>query len=518
MSKIFIYQLITITFLVAFFSCTENESRKPDNPLSVDLYSTTLNKTGGAITIVGQNNPAVDPAAIQSAVDQYQIVTLQGTFDFGTDGGVLITQPNVSLKGPAIINGGGAPFWVPWFSSSADLRNLFIIGINAPGVKVCDLTIDTQGNADGILVTSAGETEATGEVIKLKNNTIIAPGWGLGIVLLFRGGWPTVISGNTINANIGISDFWTGYTLNQNWEISKPVGQSGQLDIMNNNITVSGLINEGINLYGWPVTGAELQNVQGLVLPAPPDWGDNGPVKVTDNLIHLNAAQFYNQGIAIGHSASGLNNCTVRNNTITGNAYRGITQFPYARDNVINGNDLSGLVMMWESVLISGRNITCTNNIMGQSIPQPNPFNRLFTSSLILWSVNWHPPDTPMPLPTENCVIRNNDYRGTGLQGWDEGLGCILILSDIDWPLWSGVSTEVKNNFIKETGRFPRGTGGPSKQILEFIGENGLVYNNRIIGHPANKFSSGIGQKIKELRQQRMKNSKIAAKELSFRF
>ena len=57
------------------------------------------------------------------------------------------------------------------------------------------------------------------------------------------------------------------------------------------------------------------------------------------------------------------------------------------------------------------------------------------------------------------------------------------------------------DNLIKETGRFPAGTGGPKQQVLEFPV---YAHHNRIVGHAANEYAQleasnpGIGQKIKE--------------------
>ena len=50
-------------------------------------------------TLIGQNNPAVDFPAVQTAVDNYDIVNLQGTFDFtGVPGSLMITR-DVVLRG-----------------------------------------------------------------------------------------------------------------------------------------------------------------------------------------------------------------------------------------------------------------------------------------------------------------------------------------------------------------------------------------------------------------------------------
>jgi hypothetical protein len=52
----------------------------------------SFNSARAQITIVGQNNPAVDIQAIQKAVDQGGTIYLKGTFDFGDKGRVNITK------------------------------------------------------------------------------------------------------------------------------------------------------------------------------------------------------------------------------------------------------------------------------------------------------------------------------------------------------------------------------------------------------------------------------------------
>ena len=104
----------------------------------------------------------------------------------------------------------------------------------------------------------------------------------------------------------------------------------------------------------------------------------------------------------------------------------------------------------------------------------------------------------PDPYPTENCVLTDNDYRGTGLPGWGKGNGCILLQSFADV---GGYGTEVRNNLITETGRFPKGTGGPAQQVFEYKTSSGLVHDNRIVGMPANFVADrGIGQRLKAMR------------------
>jgi hypothetical protein len=64
----------------------------------------------------------------------------------------------------------------------------------------------------------------------------------------------------------------------------------------------------------------------------------------------------------------------------------------------------------------------------------------------------------------------------------------------------------VKNNLIFETGRFPRGTGGPLQQVIELNvmtnPDTGLpyVHDNRIVGQSANGLDDpGIGPAIQKV-------------------
>lgn len=66
----------------------------------------SFNSAEAQITIVGQNNPAVDIQAIQKAVDQGGSVFLKGTFDFGDKGRVTIAK-DVKIIGE--LDGTGNP-------------------------------------------------------------------------------------------------------------------------------------------------------------------------------------------------------------------------------------------------------------------------------------------------------------------------------------------------------------------------------------------------------------------------
>jgi hypothetical protein len=74
---------------------------------------------GGAAVVIGQNNPAIDLPAVQAAVDGNLNVTLQGTFDFGDGGRVLLLcDVGISGQGGATIRNGEWDFYTPKPSTS----------------------------------------------------------------------------------------------------------------------------------------------------------------------------------------------------------------------------------------------------------------------------------------------------------------------------------------------------------------------------------------------------------------
>jgi len=74
------------------------------------IFACAIANAQTEVTVIGQNNAAVDVAAVQTAVDSFDVVTLSGTFNFGEGeflttpaGTVFITRPNMVLKGPATL-------------------------------------------------------------------------------------------------------------------------------------------------------------------------------------------------------------------------------------------------------------------------------------------------------------------------------------------------------------------------------------------------------------------------------
>jgi hypothetical protein len=334
----------------------------------------------------------------------------------------------------------------------------------------------------GIFVAGTpGAQSATNAPVVIEGNAVTAP--DIAFYSILTGGWPLVVRNNTLAAGGGgVWADWTGYALDQNMELVQALTP---VDIVNNNITVGNRMEfDGICVTGW-VLWDDNGN------PPPADWGDNGPVNVTGNTVTMNNQ--WGSAISVGRSAQGLNHCLVANNTIKGNAGAGIDKWPYGHDNWILENDLSELTSQLEQIGVYAGGTIVRQNVLGKAlIPPP----------LIFFSVNCHPPFTPMPLPLQNSSVVDNDYRGTACPGWSQDNGGILLASDADVHWNQGQGTEVRNNLVSETGMFPQGTGGPSNQVLEIkIGPNPLVHDNRIVGLPANFISDpGIGQRLKNAR------------------
>jgi hypothetical protein len=108
--------------------------------ISLTLFVSPV--AGQTKLVYGANNPAVDVAAVQSAVDQGGLVILKGTFDFGSDAGnhiivpgragaaqdvkgkstVFIYKQNVTILGATdkrgnlttVVKNGMPPFWMGW--------------------------------------------------------------------------------------------------------------------------------------------------------------------------------------------------------------------------------------------------------------------------------------------------------------------------------------------------------------------------------------------------------------------
>ncbi len=397
-------------------------------------------------TVTGTSTYPADHEAVQAAVDTYDIVTLVGTFDFGSDGGVRITRPNVTLQGQgqATISGGSYP-----------------IVVSAPGVKVLDLTIDETCNTAVLLYV----TEPGNGAIEIKGNTM-TDSWA-GVASVGNVPCPVVIRNNFLE-NVA--------------EIAYMLEISSTLDIIENELKNGW--GDGMWIAAWSAAGM-----------TDPEGGKNKQVRIIGNTIDVKSTWGF--GIAIGTSAHGINNCLVKDNTITGTAgYGGLVKYAYGHNNSFINNDLSGLTtcspQLW---LQGGRDNRFLNNKIGTVVPGPwlTGFGSVFerAPAALSCTINWHLNDwwlqTPDPVNKRN-LFASNDYSQTGLPGWiNGGTGCVLLLNfvqkyDPDWvPYEEPFASE---NTVAEQVKFPAGTNVCTQVLDEsFLQEDELVEGtNRIAG------------------------------------
>lgn len=464
------------------------------------------------IVVVGQNNPAIDISAVQKAVVMYDTVRLEGTFNFGTSGGVALIKKVTVLGEPGSKIVGG---FVP-------------LTIKSPGVTVRGLTIANAGFI-GIQINGDGTGTEPGETITIDKNDITS---NASAVLASRtGGWPITISNNELHVtghishlppaykvNLGIYFVDFGYrkgdsTSNKVTDWTRREDYVDPINIINNNITLNVLdedvfVADGMLIQGWSVSypvapsegcaDARLGWRNEAVLTEadtggknPAEWGDNGPVTIIGNKVNLiSSVEVFTglTGINIGRSSAGTNHCLVQGNKIFGSPgglSLGIVKYPYGYDNRIIDNDLSEFTSPI-GISVQAHDTVVKDNTLGPLVEAPVNMN----SSISLISVNWHC-YSPMPLPVENCILAGNDYSQTGAAGWNTGTGNIVIFSmaDMFYPansttLWPHGGEEVTRNLISETD-FPEGTGTAVKQIRIFRRTAPvMVSGNQIIGLP----------------------------------
>jgi len=411
--KKFVYLLFLLPF--AFISC-DDKGIGEDLELSIAEKASNMK---GAITVVGQNNPLIDPAAVQEAVDNYDKVILSGVFDFGfdeTEGGVDITRPDVNLQGPAtILNGAKLKF----FTGLGTLN--YPLSIQAPGVQVRELKITSVNN--GIIV----HVEQNGKPVVVESNNIKANGDAISISSTSCG---ISVLDNNLEAMFGYYGYKTLGKANINDNFI-----SGYIDgirifdfdhmvnIINNSFTASTW--DAIWLGAWTVTEE-----------SGPEWGDNGPVKIIGNSIDLNDS--FAAGIMIGASNRGINNVLVKNNTLTGMAgYGGLMKQPYGHNNSFINNDLTGLTTYSPQIWVTGGHDNHYNN---NKLGPVEPFwasdwgSAIRDAATLISTINWHYKDnwanTPDPVNYANHFSQN-DYSQTGVPGWSddpESVGAVLLI------------------------------------------------------------------------------------------
>ncbi len=437
------------------------------------------------VTLYGANNPAIDLPAVQAAVNvPDRTVYLDGTFNFGETGRVFIYVPNITLEGVstgATIKGGYLPIstWkgvLPSGAKNVTIRNIHFEGwlgwaIYHMGVTAEDNFTLIEGNT-------------------FTNTRPLPPPpltpYSVGIHYCTGAGSAEIKDNTFININ---------YLAVSTHDLT--LHPEDHLLIEGNKIIDCHYDAIGVDLWDRNLVDS-----------------DNGPVIVRNNEISLtDPLDWAVFGINLGcWWAQGISNAVVEGNTITGWAATAIASGFYGHNRRIINNDLSGVITWQGSINAMGSDGLISGNIFGPTDIEfvTNMFGAPWMATAItLVSQNPVWLGVPDTLPVTGNVITDNDFRLTELSGWGYDAagnlvtpGCVLLLSTVDIGMndpWPGA--EVTNNLVKETGRFPRGTGGPKQQVLEFPV---YAHHNRIVGHSAKEYAQleasnpGIGRKIKE--------------------
>jgi hypothetical protein len=353
------------------------------------------------------------------------------------------------------------------------------------------------------------------------------------VLTFFTAAFPVMIDGNTLEAKDLVDARWIGFTLQPitteyGLPYDEPVVPQDALgnpvrfpfEITNNTmIKTPGSTGDTLIVWGWQnyyngLAGADLTDpdlgCRRFRESASYPWryqcvsGDNGPVLISGNSISIeDNPGAITSAITLAWGDSGLNHAIVSGNTLSGTCYAGIRQFGYGREMTIVDNDLSEILADLP-IIVSAGDTVVAYNVLGPVLPYEMPLG-LPQPAVLLTSANFYSGNSPMPRPTESCVIMQNDYRKTGIS-----MGAILLASRAETWYPTGVGTEVKNNVIFESGNFPPGTGGASNQVtllnVMINPDTGLpyVHDNRIIGLSAAGLNDpGIGQIVKRINEIR---------------
>jgi hypothetical protein len=525
----------------------------PDGGVDILLPNVTLKGGAGGATITGMGKPnaglgfrcLINVGATGCRIAGLTITcTYQGTPSALFSGGIAVkTNSAYSSNNPVIIENNTITVYPPVPGQPPPLTGRgFAVWMRANGCPMKILNNTLTGAYGAYVYPNDGDVLISGNTINSRvygmyvmqnthecivtDNTVFGYMEGQGIHVCTTPGYGKVlISGNSVygpRAGINIHDLGlasqavpaeitdnhleptfalpTGYLIGAFAFGVFGYSNKSPVNVVNNAIRViadqpgdnpnTGQL--GMYFYSWdPRNGLDQEN--GAVLIKGND------VEIRYPMPDVPDYSLQTCGMLLGDGGGGLSNVTVEGNRLTGSVMDGITRLWYGKNSVISGNDLSGL-QTWEAQIwaVAGETVV-KDNILGFANHIPGySWGVLLGSASLAPGTVWppNPIPFPMPYPTENCVLTGNDYRATGLPGWDNGSGCIILQSFAD--VVGGFGTEVRDNLVKETGRFPQGTGGASKQVFENKTASGLVHDNRVVGLPANFVANpGIGTRLK---------------------
>ena len=459
------------------------------------------------ITLIGQDNPAVDLPAVQSAVDTYDIVKLEGTFDFTGVGQSLAITRDVVLVGQDDAAGNMARIIA---NNGVEVA----VWINNPGGTVELDNLDIESTSGRIVHVGLGiwwPSPDGCKDLKVKNCRIVStlPEAEAACIGTFGGVKGAVyLEGNYISGHYCAGDWgwWVGSVGNCTWDVCcntllatslclDPIASKG-MRIENNHC-------EGPSILHAPATQGEIvitdntmlqsghqvfggaNNAFGMYLSH--ESGFSGG-RISGNTITMSPSENVPlsgivPAICLGIYPAPAHGMLVEGNTITGKADWGIALDSGSSDNIIKANNLENFTAVQfgqygaAQILIGGggHDNLLSGNVIGPLGPGAG-------AGILCW------------VGYDNDLIRNH-YTSSGIQGLSgSNLACVLM-----GPATGG-------NLVHEPGRFPRGTGGATEQVLDLPRELTGSTTNRVAGHSASTLAEdinpGIGQRVKDALDQ----------------
>jgi len=477
---------------------------------------------GAQTTILGQNNPAVDFNAVQNAVDNYDIVNLQGKFDF-TDmiviNGPLKITRDVIIQG-AEPTGSFAPEPGNWVDER-DWPTKIIVNNTSPGItmkidnpggKVEFVNLSIESGSEYVIMIGDGPWPSASRVackdFSIKNCKIVGTHGRAGCVATW-GGLTGILNleGNHIAGHWCVSDgaFWAGFPSGCRWEVYSNTIIATQTCM---DLTAS----EGISI--------ENNHCEGPVMLYSPDT--RGEIIVRDNIMIQSGHNIYQGnnafGIAVSHG-EGFSGGEIGGNTIEMNPTENLQLNPSSAISLANYEVLAGAHgLLVQDNTIAGKadfgivldngasdNIIRRNNLVNFTAHQFGPWGAAQVvldqshSNLFIRNVIG-----PLGLGafggivcrgTDNDIIQN-DYTGSNIAG--------LTSSDQPCVILGAAS---KRNLVFESGGLPPGTGGSTEQVLDLPREPtsrgaGGTTSNIVVGHSADVLAEdinpGVGQRVRE--------------------
>jgi parallel beta-helix repeat protein len=469
------------------------------------------------------------------AASPVEIIGQNATINNGFFGFLVFYTNNVKIRNITFKNTGHAPVYGGNSTNCVIEGNTMINptrGIYIPGCDGWTISNNTITGAkdNGIRLGRAGNCTVSGNTISNtvgSNATSLEDAHGL----IFTGNTITgtpdraiylkdtsnfTLSGNTVNgAKNGI----------RVWRDNLPVIENGI--ISNNNITNCG--QRGIHMYGRSKKGPKNCTVSGNTITNCGRQGvhmQNSP----DTTITGNQLESIQQKSI---DLSGSPRCTVSGNAITNGTQIAIyvkssDDCPVSSNNITNINDncpitgntltqvsKNGIDVGWDSTncTVQGNTIT---NVGWSGIFISRDASNCAVSDNIFNEVHG---SAGIDCKGDSNTFYNNDFGNSGIMGLKNGgtQVCVLLSARVD----NGIITAIPaNNFVKEQGNYPVGTGAAKFQILDAwadLFEHGDIppypaagdeLPNRIVGHDQGTLAQqytenpGIGQLISALNPQ----------------